>query len=156
VCDTIRAFVLTSVFTFLFKYELLVFERGRFVLGATRSMWLAVAVAAAAALFALWTYRSLAAVRGRPRAVLLTLRIAPFLLGLVAVVKPTLLLKVAVPQQNFVGILVDDSRSMQVVDQDTQPRSAFVKDQFGRTDGPLLTALAKRFEVRLFRFSSSA
>jgi uncharacterized membrane protein len=31
-----------------------------------------------------------------------------------------------------------------------------VKNQFGKTDGPLLTALGKRFVVRIFRFSSSA
>src|SRR5262249_19718275 len=37
-----------------------------------------------------------------------------------------------------------------------EPRAEFVKDQFGKTDGPLLTALGKRFIVRIFRFSSSA
>ena len=37
-----------------------------------------------------------------------------------------LLLKVAVPQQNFVGILLDDSRSMQVADDEGKPRSAFI------------------------------
>ena len=41
-----------------------------------------------------------------------------------ALLRPMLLLKVAVPQQNFVGILLDDSRSMQVADHDGKPRSA--------------------------------
>src|SRR5262249_41283296 len=100
------AHVLSSFFQFLFKYELLVFERGRFVFGATRSMWVAFGVAAASALYVLWTYRSLAAIRGRQRVVLLVLRVALFLLALFALLRPTLLLKVAVPQQNFVGILI--------------------------------------------------
>lgn len=145
-----------SVFRFLFKYEPLIFQQGRFVLGATRSMWLVALVATAVALYALWTYRQLQSVRGRSRVALLGVRIALFLLVVFALLRPMLLLKVAVPQQNFVAILVDDSRSMQVADEAGQPRSNFVKNQFGRVDGELLTALGKRFVVRLFRFSSSA
>jgi hypothetical protein len=44
--DTIGASVLESIFRFFFKYERLVFEQGRFVFGATRSMWLIAAIAA--------------------------------------------------------------------------------------------------------------
>ena len=74
--------MLASIFHFLFKYELLVFERGRFVFGATRSMWVAAVVAGVGALYVVWTYRQLSAVRGRQRAVLLALRIGLFLIGL--------------------------------------------------------------------------
>jgi uncharacterized membrane protein len=150
------AHVLSSLFQFLFKFEPLVFERGRFVFGATRSMWVAAAIAAASALYVLWTYRQLATVRGRQRATLLTLRVALFLVAFFAMLRPTLLLKVAVPQQNFVGILIDDSRSMQISDQDAKARAEFVKNQVGRVDGPLLTALGKRFQVKVYRFSGSA
>jgi hypothetical protein len=38
--------VFESLFRTLFKYERLVFEQGQFVLGATRSMWVAAAIAA--------------------------------------------------------------------------------------------------------------
>ncbi|HUL75098.1 MAG TPA: hypothetical protein VLT86_18435 [Vicinamibacterales bacterium] len=145
-----------SLFHFLFKYERLVFEQGTFVLGATRSMWMVVAVAAVVSVYVLWTYRSLRDVRGRDLALLLVLRVALLLVALFALLRPTLLLKVAVPQQNFVGVLIDDSRSMQVADQNGKPRADFAKDQLGRTDGPLLTALGKRFNVRLYRFSTSA
>lgn len=145
-----------SLFEFLFKYQPLVFEQGRFVFEATRSMWVATAVAAAAALYVLWTYQGLAAVRGRARWVLLALRTGVFLVVLFALLRPALLLKVAVPQQNFVGVLIDNSRSMQVADQQDKPRSDFVLDQLGKPDSPLLTALGKRFVVRIFRFSSSA
>jgi len=148
--------VFESIFRFLFKYERLVFQQGSFVLGASRSMWTVVVVAAVVSLFALWTYRSLTLVRGRDRLTLLAIRIPLLLVALFALLKPMLLLKVAVPQQNFVGVLIDDSRSMQVSDQHGQPRADFAKDQLGRTDGPLLTALGKRFNVRLYRFSTSA
>jgi uncharacterized membrane protein len=148
--------VLESLFEFLFKYQPLVFEQGKFVLEATRSMWVVAAVTAAAALYVLWTYQGLATARGRARWVLLALRTGIFLIVLFALLRPALLLKVAVPQQNFVGVLVDDSRSMQVADQQNKPRADFVRDELGKPDSPLLTALGKRFVVRIFRFSSSA
>jgi uncharacterized membrane protein len=148
--------VFESIFTFLFKYQWLVFEQGRFVFAATRSMWLTVALAAAAAAYALWTYRQLVAVRGRDRYTLLGVRVALFVLVLFALLRPTLELKVAVPQQNFVGILLDDSRSMRVEDHDGAARSTFVTNDIARPDSPLLTELGKRFNLKVFRFSSAA
>jgi hypothetical protein len=88
--------------------------------------------------------------------VLIATATALFLVALFALLRPTLLLKVAVPQQNFVAILLDDSSSMRVADENGGPRRAFVEDQLGRPDGPLLTALGKRFVPRVFRFSTSA
>ncbi len=109
-----------SVFRFLFKYERLVFEQGQFVLGATRSMWLVAAIVAAVAVYAVWTYWQVAALGGRSRVVLLASRVALLGVALFAILRPMLLLKVAVPQQNFVGIILDDSRSMQVADESGQ------------------------------------
>jgi hypothetical protein len=63
---------------------------------------------------------------------------------------------VAVPQQNFVGIVIDDSSSMQVVDHNGKARSTFITDELARPDSELLTQLGKRFQLRVFRFSSSA
>lgn len=144
------------MFEFLFKYKWLIFEQGRFAFGASRSMWLVVAFAAAAALYALWTYRQVAALRGRDRAMLLGIRVAIFGVALFSLLRPMLLLKVAVPQQNFVGIVLDDSRSMQVADHNGQPRSSFIAEQLGHASAPLLTEIGKKFNVRIFRFSSSA
>jgi hypothetical protein len=148
--------VFESAFRFLFKYERLVFEQGQFVLGATRSMWLVAGVAIAVALYAVWTYWQVSSLGGRTRVVLLTSRVALLAVALFATLRPMLLLKVAVPQQNFVGIVIDDSRSMQVVDEAGQSRSAFVGREFGTPTAPLLAALGQRFVPRVFRFSSAA
>jgi hypothetical protein len=148
--------VFDAIFRFFFKYEPLVFEQGDFVYWASRSMWLVAAVSAGCALYVLWTYRQVAVLRGRDRYVLLATRSALLAVALFAVLRPTLLLKVAVPQQNYVGILYDDSRSMQIADQDGGPRSEFVERELGRTNSPLLAALGKQFNLRAFRFSSSA
>jgi uncharacterized membrane protein len=148
--------VFESIFRALFKYERLVFEQGDFVLGATRSMWFVAAVTVAAAVYVLWTYQQLTAIRGRDKIVLSVARVALLGVALFAVLRPMLLLKVAVPQQNFVGVILDDSRSMQVADEADQPRSQYVLDQFGRPDTPLMRALGERFVTRVFRFSSIA
>jgi uncharacterized membrane protein len=148
--------VFDAVFSFLFKYPLLVFEQGDFAFGATRNMWLTAAIVAAAGAYAVWTYRQVAAVAGRDRAVLIGSRVLLFGVVLFALLRPMLLLKVAVPQQNFVGILLDDSRSMQVADHDGRARSQFALDEFGRPDAPILAELGKRFNLRIFRFSSTA
>ena len=121
-----------AIFRFFFKYEPLVFEQGDFVLWASRSMWLVAAVAAAGAVFVLWTYRQVAVMRGRDRYVLIATRAALLAVALFAVLRPTLFLKVAVPQQNYVGILYDDSRSMQIADHDGAPRRTFVEEEIGR------------------------
>jgi uncharacterized membrane protein len=119
---------------------------------------LAVVVATAgAALVALWTYRTTGAEHSlRDKAVLVGLRIGTLALILVCLLRPTLILRASVPQQNFVAVLVDDSRSMSVADTDGQTRSAFVQEQFAA--GPnagLLEALSQRFVLRFFRFGSS-
>src|ERR1700755_3635468 len=103
---------------------------------------------------------SYAGVRGksnrRDRWVLGTLRVCALLVLMVCLFRPMLLLSAAVPQRNYVGVLVDDSRSMRIADRDGKPRSDWVEQQFGGPDSALLKALKQKFIVRLFRFSSGA
>ena len=147
-----------SVFEFLFKYRPLVFQEGDFTLHATWSVYIFATLAAAAAA-AIFTLRTYARVRGRSRrvdrAVLAGLRLAALAVILFCLVRPVLVLTSVVPQQNFLGILIDDSRSMQIADRDGETRSAFVQESFGSPESPLLAALGDRFALRFFRFSSS-
>ena len=111
----------------------------------------------AVALLALLTYRGVSAAdRLRDRVILIGLRVAALVVLLICLFRPTLVLKAAVPQQNFLGVLVDDSRSMSIADRDGQPRSAFVQDQLNGPNAKLLAALSQRFVVRFFSFSSSS
>ena len=68
--------------------------------------------------------------------------------------RPVLVLSSVVPQQNFLGVLIDDSRSMQIADRDETARLQFVEDQLATTDGELRSALNERFSLRFFGFSS--
>jgi uncharacterized membrane protein len=141
--------VVESAFTLLFKYPLFVFAKGRLVLGAR---WPA-GVLVLAVLATAWSY-SRAAPRLADRAVLAALRTAALAALLLCLCRPGLQVATAVPQQSFVGILLDDSRSMRIADDGT-PRSAFAGRSFG-PQGALFKELSARFKLRIFRFADTA
>ena len=143
-----------SLFEFFFKYRPLIFQQGDFALRASWLGLLAVAVAGGAAFVTLRTY---AQVRGnsRPldRTILTLVRISALAVLLFCLMRPVLVLSSVVPQENFLGVLIDDSRSMQIADTNETPRRAFVESSFGDPESELLTALADRFALRFFSFS---
>jgi len=149
--------VVQNLFRFLFKYPPLLFQQGDFSWGLSRPVLLVVAAATALAVLALLTYRGVPTTdRTRDRVVLVGLRLAAVAVLLFCLFRPTLILKAAVPQQNFLGILIDDSRSMSIADREGQPRSAFIQQQLNGPNAQLLAALSQKFVVRFFRFSSNS
>ncbi len=146
-----------SLFQLLFEYRPVVFSQGEIRLAAWSGSYLAAGLAALTVVVAIATYR-----RGGPklrthdRLVLASLRVA--LIGLVALClfRPVLVVKAAVSQQNFLAVLLDDSRSMQIADHQDGPRSAFVRQEFGAPDRGIVKTLADKFMVRTFRFSTAA
>ncbi len=144
-----------TLFELLFKHRWLVFEQGTFALGAPVPAYVAILLAAAAGAWTILTYgRARGRSTARDRAILTGLRLAALAVVLFCLLRPVLVLSTVVPQQNFLGIVVDDSRSMQVTDLDTQARSRFVVEQLGTPDSSLRSALADRFALRFFKFSS--
>src|SRR5215475_7077275 len=146
-----------GVFQFLFKYRPTEFASGDLAFGAPFSVIVLILAAAAIGIPAVLSY---AGVRGRAtprdRWVLGALRVAALAVLVVCLFRPMLLLSAAVPQRNYVGVLVDDSRSMRIADRNGKPRSDWVEHQFGGPDSALLKSLRQRFIVRIFRFSSGA
>ena len=144
-----------SLFEFFFKYRPLIFQQGEFALRASWIGLLAIAVAGVTALVTLQTY---AQVRGNSqpldRTILAVVRIAALAVLVFCLLRPVLVLSSVVPQENFLGVLIDDSRSMQIADTDETPRLAFVESSFGDPESELLTALADRFALRFFSFSN--
>ena len=144
-----------SLFEFFFKYRPLIFEQGDFALRASWLAFLAIAVAGGAVFVTLRTY---AQVRGNSqpldRTILTAVRIAALSVLVFCLLRPVLVLSSVVPQENFLGVLIDDSRSMQIADRDDTPRHAFVDSGFGDPESELLTALSERFALRFFSFAS--
>lgn len=145
-----------AIFELLFKYRPAVFEQGEFAFGAPVSVMIVVVLAAAVAVPALATYFR---VRGksapRDRAILSALRIAALLVLVACLFRPMLLLSEAVPRRNFIGVLLDDSRSMRIADRNGRSRADFVRDTLG-AESKLLARLRERFQVRIFRFGASS
>ena len=146
-----------AIFQALFSYRPIVFQQGEFRVDISAWSLVAAALAGAVMVAAVVTYRG---VRGkgrlRDRIVLTALRMAALAVVLFCLFRPTLIVRAAIPQQNIVAVLLDDSRSMQIPDWAGQARGAFLKQQFSTPDSPLLKALSDRFLVRIFRFSSTA
>ena len=145
-----------SLFEFLFKYRPIVYEAGDLAFRPTTVTYLAVVAVVGIGIVTLRTYQRVRA-NSRPidRAVLTGVRLTILALLLLCLFRPVLVLSQVVAQQNFLGVLVDDSRSMQIADRDGQTRADFVTEQLGNAESPLLASLADRFALRLFSFSST-
>ena len=141
-----------AIFSFFFKYRPLLFQEGS-VRWVTDQPWLALGVAALGIGLAAWTYRS---VRGKTRPVdrilLASIRGAALLLLAALLFRPTLVLSRTLPQQNFVAVLVDDSRSM-ALSGASEARADFAAAQISGAPESLVAELSDRFAVRTFRFS---
>jgi uncharacterized membrane protein len=171
--------LLESLFRFLFEYRPVVFQQGEFRLTPGPGAYVGLALAVLAAVAAVVSYRRTSGIfRLKPEAAtsaqgtaasgfsrkfslfgLLAIRVALIALLAICLLRPVLVVKAAVPQQNFLAVLIDDSRSMQIADADEsegQTRGEYARQQFGDRTSGLLKPLSEKFVIRTFRFSSSA
>ena len=143
---------LGALFAFFFKYRPAVFQQGDFAFGCTtapdaRSCFRFVGVAIA--IPAVLSYRRVRA-RSTPqgpgscfaRALRISCACRPADLPLL---RPMLVLNAAVPQRNFVGVLIDDSRSMQIADRAGRTRADWIRDSVTVRNSALLAAAARAF-----------
>ena len=148
--------MLDTLFQFLFEYRPQVFRQGDFRFAPPAGAPAAAVVVIAALAIAFVSYRLLRSrVQWRERAALGALRLAALAILLFCIFRPVLVVKAAVEQQNVIGILLDDSRSMQLPDAHGS-RADLVRNTFANPDSPMMKALSDRFLVRTFRFSSSS
>ena len=148
--------MLERLFGLAFKYRPVIFAQGELAFSPPWPAALAVLAALVAAALAVWSYRR-RSMPGTPmwsRAVLLGLRLATIAVFLLCLLRPVLVVRAVEPQRNFLAVLVDDSRSMTIADDNASPRTAFIRDAFGES-GSLRIALARRFALRYFRFSAA-
>src|SRR3954464_9202525 len=145
-----------SVFAFLFKYRPEVYEKIDLEPLVPSSVIFLLALGLLIGAPAVMTY---AGVRGkstrRDRWILSALRVASLIVLVVCLFRPMLLLSDAIPQRNFVAVVLDDSKSMTITDGGGKPRGAFEVGAFA-PESTLITELSKKFQVRLFRMNASA
>ena len=143
-----------ALFELLFKYRPTLFERGSVVLGVPWPVLVGLIVLAVLLTPTLLRYtRARGRTDARDRLVLIGLRGGLLAILVFCLCRPALVLSTAVPQQSFVGILVDDSLSMRIADAGGHPRSEFVRAALADPRTPLRKALEARFKLRYLRFA---
>jgi uncharacterized membrane protein len=141
------------MFEFFFKYPAATFSRGEFVFLGRWPVWmLAGAIALAAALLLLHVRRNRGVLTGMRPVVIWGLQTCLVVLLLFALWQPALSVATLRPQQNIVAVVVDNSRSMQI-QEDGATRLAQASSTLR---GGLMDELAKKFQVRLYRFGANA
>ena len=141
------------MFEFFFKYPTTVFAKGDFVLLARWPVWVLASLIAAASIllaFFVWRRRGKMApgLAGLRPALIWLLQSCLAALLLLMLWRPAISIATLKPQQNIVAVVVDDSRSMSI-SEDGKTRIDRAKAVF---DGGLRASLAKKFQVRLYRF----
>ncbi|MGE0594440.1 MAG: glutamine amidotransferase [Vicinamibacterales bacterium] len=147
--------MLDALFEALFSYRPVVFQQGEFRLDLFSTQSLLVGLLGVGLMAAtVITYRRTGGKgRTRDRVVLGAIRLALLALLVFCLFRPTLVVLDAIPQQNVIAVLIDDSSSMQIPDVDAAARGAWARE-FAGPEQAVTRALAERFVVRPFRFSS--
>ena len=147
--------MLDALFEYLFKYPRVAYERGDIVWSGTWSPFLLAGIFVLGAGLVFWSYRwGRARARASTTWALALFRATGLAVLLICLLRPTLVLSTAVPQQNVVAILIDDSRSMGIPDEGDRVRGVVARETFASQESPLLGEIEERFMVRHFRFSA--
>ena len=122
-----------AIFRFFFSLSPVVFSQGEYRFAPTTGSYVAAVLVLAGAALAIVAYRS-GRGRKRDRVVLAGIRLAILTIILICLFRPLLVVRAASPQQNFLAVLLDDSRSMQIADVGGQPRGTYITSEFGAAD----------------------
>ncbi len=155
--------MIPRAFEWLFGNPPVAFARGEVTLGIPWAAFVALVVVIGLGVWFLLGYRRTGRrLRSGERLLLAGARAGVISLALLCLLRPQLVLSLVVPQENLVGVLLDDSASMQIRDAGDggETRGEVVARLF--PDDPeeapdrLGPVLSRQFVTRLFRFAESA
>jgi len=143
------------MFEFLFKYPAEYFVEGRLI---TALPWWQLALLplaiAVLAFVALGYFKLRARARGSDRLAIALLRGMALGLIIFSLSRPLLEVTTQTQQAGVVGVLLDNSISMELSGPDQTVRSDFIRQQLDAESGGLLRELQRVFDVRLFKFGA--
>ena len=145
-----------QVVSFLFNHREALFSKSQFGFGARPSLLVLIGLVAGLALLIYFLY-AVPAVRLalRWRLALIALRCALVAVILFCVMRPVIVVPSVIPQSSYVAVLMDDSSSMKLPDEGNRTRLDSVK-QLLSANSAFYSALADKFKVRAYKFSSTA
>lgn len=143
------------MFEFFFKYPTRVFAKGTLVLLGALPKWLlftAIVLAAAVIASFIWGKRGKlrVGVRGARAVTLWALQSALLALLLVLLWEPAISITMLRPEQNIVAVVVDDSKSMSLIEGGTSRE----RQALNVLNAGLVDKLRTRFQVRLYRLGN--
>lgn len=144
-----------ELFAFFFKYPPFFFRKGEFFLQWGGTSWWLVVLLVGLSTVVLVSYRSgWRQLEGRANRSLLALRGCLFLVLLFLLLRPSLVLSTVVPRENFLALLVDNSRSMGI-EEGGAARGQKISELLDPA-GKFVSALEENFYLHAFRFASRA
>jgi uncharacterized membrane protein len=145
-----------QIVQFFFKHKWSTFAKGQLAL-ANRPSWLliALAVAALAALIYFLYIRPGYRITSQSKWGLIALRTGLLALLTVMLMRPVVVIPSIIPKSTSVAILADDSRSMQLADENNRSRLEATKELL-KSDGKFARGLDDKFKVNLYGFSNAA
>ena len=149
---------MTAIFELFFKYRPVLYQKGTLAFHSLWPSYITWLLIVSALVGAYLLYRKAAGVLSKSWLYGLSgLRAAAFLILILLFLQPVLRLHSVIPQKNFIAIVYDASKSMEIRDgKDGQSRLNLEQQLLRPVGNPLLNALAARFKLRFFRFSNSA
>ena len=150
--------VVKNMFEQIMKYPIDVFREGDFSFGVPLPGLLIAVLLIALVVATIWAYRSTQGrIRRGFRGFLIFLRAIVLCLIAFCLLKPFLTIYQSNPDDSYLLVMVDRSKSMQITDStDAAPRLQRVNDLLFAEDEGLLEKLNAKFKVRLFAFDTTA
>src|ERR1051326_8251513 len=141
-----------SIFEFFFKYQPIIYRKGRlaFQLLGSRG-WFILFIAAAVA-GAYYAYRNVA--RDKYSIGLVALRGITFIILAFLFLRPVLNISTVLPQESYLAVVIDNSESMKIKDDGQTARSDEMQKQLVATN--FFKRLNDKFKVRTYRFDNTA
>ena len=146
------------MFEKIMRYPIDVFREGNFSFGVPLPGLLIAVLLVALVVATIWAYRSTQGrIRRGFRGFLIFLRTVALCLLAFCLLKPFLTIYQSNPDDSYLLVMVDRSKSMQITDAiDSAPRLARVNDLLFAENEGLLEKLNTKFKVRLFAFDTTA
>lgn len=140
---------------FFFKYTWPTFAKGQFSFAYRPAWWLvALSILGLGGLIYFLYFRPGYRLKNSTRWELVVLRTLLLAMLLLMVMRPVVVIPSVIPKSTSVAILADDSRSMQLTDENNRPRIDAARELLA-PDQPFTRQLDEKFKVRLYGFSTT-
>jgi len=141
-----------SIFEFFFKYKPIVYEKGRLAFQLLGSKWWFIPAALLAIAAAYVFYQAITGEKRSPW--LIVLRAVTLAVLLFMFLRPVLNVSTVLPQDSYLAVVIDNSKSMTIKDDGKTPRSEELQKKLAETS--LIKRLSEKFKVRVYRFDKDA